>query len=83
MGFTRVGLAEIGQRTRVFERPSGFFLESVKDLRKAFQRMCLINADYVRSRLFMSGQSPVDDSLSLWRFLVLLNARMHENVLNC
>lgn len=70
MGFTRVGLAEIGQRTRIFQRPSGFFFVSVENERKFLRRTCLINADYARSRLV----SAVDD-VSLWSFLSVLYAR--------
>lgn len=77
MGFTRVGLAEIGQRTGVFQRPSGFFFVSVENERKFSQRTCLINADYARSRLVTRGLSPVDD-VSLWPFLTVLYA--HECV---
>lgn len=70
MGFTRVGLAEICQRTRVFQRPSGFFFVSVENERKFLQRTCLINADYARSRLVTRGPSPVNDV-----FLSVLYAR--------
>lgn len=74
MGFTRVGLAEIGQRTRVFQRLSGFFFVSVENERKFLLRTCLINADYARSRQVTRGLSPVDD-VSLWPFLSVLYAR--------
>lgn len=74
VGFTRVGLAEIGQRTRVFQRPSGFFFVSVENERKFLQRTCLINADYARSRLVTRGLRPVDD-VSLGPFLSLLYVR--------
>lgn len=72
MGFTRVGLAEIRQRTRVFERPSGFFFVSVENERKFLLRTRLINADYARS--------PVDD-VSLWPFLSVLYARERVELL--
>lgn len=70
MSFTRVGLAEIRQRTRVFQRPSGFFFVSLENERKFSQRTCLINADYARSRLVTRGPSPVN-----YVFLSVLYAR--------